>query len=94
MIVLKTWYERRRRQERAYILADCFGKYRNRTTNRIMGNLNIIVNNRILDGTFYKRGNDLICDSNTAYGLCFMDGVNEQSIEAAVKIARGVLSAI
>ncbi len=52
------------------------------------GNLNIVVSGFIDDGTFYKSGNDIICDSNTAYGICFMNGVDDESIAAAVNIAR------
>ena len=53
--------------------------------------LNIVVSKHIQDGTFYKMGNDLICDSNTAYGICFMNGVDKNSIRAAGNIARDVL---
>lgn len=56
-----------------------------------LGGINIVVNKHIDDGTFYKSGKDIICDSNTAYGICFMNGVDDESIGAAMSIARQVL---
>ena len=56
-----------------------------------MNGLNIVVNKHIQDGTFYKHNNDIICDSNTAYAFCFMGGVDDESINCAVSIARDVL---
>jgi len=53
--------------------------------------LEIIIDNYIQDGTFYKHGNELICNSNTAYAFCFINGVTTESIEMAMSVARGVL---
>ena len=53
-----------------------------------IGEIKVFVNKHLQDGTVYQSGDMLICGSNVAYGLCFMNGVDETSIKAAMNIAR------
>lgn len=53
--------------------------------------LDVVVDNIISDGTFYKIGNQIICSSEVAYAFCFMGGVDDNSIKHAGEIAKKVV---
>lgn len=49
--------------------------------------LNYLLADRVIEN---KETHELYCNSEVAYGICFMHGVNDESTEAAMNLARQV----